>query len=51
VEPADASKLASVLALLARLTEGDSFDERLTALEARLSDAAARSVVEARRCR
>ena len=51
VEAGDASKLASVLALLARLVEGDSFDERLTALETRLADATARSVVELRRCR
>jgi hypothetical protein len=51
VEAGDASKLASVLGLLARLVEGDSFDERLSALETRLSDATARSIAEARRCR
>ena len=51
VEAGDASKLASVLGLLARLTEGDDFDSRLAAVEKMLAEATGRVAVEGRRCR
>jgi hypothetical protein len=51
VEAGDASKLASVLALLARLVEGSDFDERLAEVERRLAEATGRVVAEGRRCR
>jgi hypothetical protein len=48
---ADAGKLATVLALVAKLIEGSDFDGRLAEVERKLGKAAGRVALEGRRCR
>jgi hypothetical protein len=47
----DAGRLATVLALVAKLVEGSDFDQRLAEVERRLAETVTRSAAEVRRCR